>query len=311
MEKKIEEKHISVLLKELSTSIEIFKNKKNTIVDCTLWMWWHAAAIISQMHPWDRFIGFDADERNIVQAKKRLSILRPDVEKIFILSNFVYLEQKLKELKIFSITWIYYDLGLSSLHLDEAKRGFSFKNDGPLDMRFNASSGITASFILNNYRREQLLEIFQNYGEEPMSKKITSAICDYRKKKKFEMTHELHELIKQYSNIPKSSTRIFQALRIEVNNELESLEISLKAAIKLLEKEGHIFVISFHSLEDRIVKQIFKRETRDCICTDIICSCWHKKSLKILTKKPILPTEEEIQKNSRARSAKARHALKI
>lgn len=311
MEKTASEKHVSVLLEELSQSIEIFNNRKNTIVDCTLGMWWHAQAIIERMNPWDHFIWFDADDRNLVQAKERLKDIWNWIEKTFILSNFVNISQELSQRGVDNITGIYYDLGLSSLHLDEAERGFSFRFDGPLDMRFDINSGHTAAFILNNYRREQLIEILQNYGEEPMTQKIVAAICEYRKKEKFHTTWQLNDLILEHSNIPKSNTRVFQALRIEVNKELEYLEASLDDAIRLLEKDGNIFVISFHSLEDRIVKQKFKRETRDCICTDLICSCWHKKSLKVLTKKPILPTKIEIDNNPRARSAKARLAKKI
>lgn len=306
-----ENKHISVLLQELTSSIEIFNNKKNTIVDCTLGMWGHASEIIQKMNPWDTFIGFDADERNLVQAKERLSEVWPEVEKIFILSNFTHVTEKLWEKWISSVTWIYYDLWLSSLHLDEADRGFSFKNNGPLDMRFDTSGTITAAFILNNYRREQLTEIFQKYGEEPMTHKIVKAICDERRENKFETTHQLNELILAHSGVPKSNTRIFQALRIEVNKELETLENSLHSAIRLLESGGNIFVISFHSLEDRIVKHILKQETRDCICTDIICTCWHTKTLKVITKKPILPSSSEVKNNSRSRSAKARHAVKL
>lgn len=306
-----ENKHISVLLEELTSSIEIFNNKKNTIVDCTLGMWGHASEIIQKMNHGDTFIGFDADERNLVQAKQRLSEVWEGVEKIFILSNFTHLTEKLSENWISWVTWIYYDLWLSSLHLDEADRGFSFKNDGPLDMRFDTTGKITAAFILNNYRREQLTEIFQKYGEEPMTHKIVKAICDERRENKFETTHQLNELILAHSGVPKSNTRIFQALRIEVNKELETLENSLHSAIRLLESGGNIFVISFHSLEDRIVKHIFKQETRDCICTDIICTCWHTKTLKVITKKPILPSSSEVKNNPRSRSAKARHAVKL
>lgn len=140
-------------------------------------------------------------------------------------------------------------------------------------MRFDTSGTITAAFILNNYRREQLTEIFQKYGEEPMTHKIVKAICDERRNQKFETTHQLNELILANSGVPKSNTRIFQALRIEVNRELETLENSLHSAIQLLVSGGNIFVISFHSLEDRIVKHILKQETRDCICADIICTC--------------------------------------
>jgi len=194
MEKTANEKHVSVLLEELTQSIEIFNNKKNTIIDCTLGMWWHAEVMLSKMNQGDIFVGFDADERNIVQAEERLKNVWEGIKKIFILSNFASLKEELEKRDIHSITWIYYDLWLSSLHLDEADRWFSFRFDAPLDMRFDANAGITAAFVLNNYRREQLIQILQDYGEEPMTKKIVAAICDYRKKKKFETTLELNNL---------------------------------------------------------------------------------------------------------------------
>jgi len=209
MEKTAKEKHVSVLLEELTQSIEIFNNKKNTIIDCTLGMWWHAEVILKKMNPWDVFVGFDADERNIVQAEERLKDVWQDIEKKFILSNFLSLKEELEKRDIDNFTWIYYDLWLSSLHLDEADRWFSFRFDAPLDMRFDANNWITAAFVLNNYRREQLIQILQDYGEEPMTKKIVAAICDYRKKKKFETTFELNDLIQEHSNIPKSNTRVF------------------------------------------------------------------------------------------------------
>ena len=311
MTKHIEEKHISVLYHELLEAIVIFNNTQNTIIDATLGMWGHAKWIIKKMNPGDIFVGFDADERNLIQARERLKDIWNEVKKIFILSNFENLQAELQKHGIETITWIYYDLWVSSLHFDEAERGFSFQHDGPLDMRFDTSSGKPASFVLNQYRKDQLIEIFQNYWEEPMTKKIAQAIVDQRRIKKFETTFEHNELIKQTSNIPKSNTRVFQALRIEVNKELEVLKSSLLQAVNVLQKKGNLFVISFHSLEDRIVKQYMKQETRDCICTEMICRCWHVKKLRIVTKKPILPTSEEISLNQRARSAKARHAVKL
>lgn len=311
MKDNLTEKHIPVLFEELVERIEIFNNKKNTIIDATLGMWWHAEAIITKMNPWDIFVWFDTDERNLVLAQERLSHVWKDIDKLFIHSNFENLKIELEEKGIQTCTGIYYDLGLSSLHLDEAERGFSFKNDGPLDMRLDARQQLTAALVVNKYRFEQLIDIFEKYGEEPLSKKIARAICDQRRNKPFETTSELNELIKECSNIPKSNTRIFQAIRIEVNHELRAIESSLNQAIDILEPEGNIFVISFHSLEDRITKHIFKQEARNCICTDIICSCWHKKQIKIFTKKPILPTEGEVKNNPRSRSAKARHAKKI
>jgi len=181
--------------------------------------------------------------------------------------------------------------------------------DGPLDMRLDKSKWKTAAEIVNSYTQAELREIFIKYWEEPWANKIAARIVETRKnKKRFETTSELSEVI---PGLPKTKSRIFQAIRIEVNKELEVIEKSLNDALNLLEKDGKIFVISFHSLEDRITKQIFKRETKDCICDDLICSCGHEKTLKLLNKKPIIPTEEEIIKNPRSRSAKARSAIKI
>ena len=306
-------KHISVLLTELVNSIKIFKNKKNIIVDCTLWVWWHACEIIKKLNHQDIFIWFDADIKNLELAKQRINKINKDnkIEVILINSNFINLKSELNKRRIKKITWIYYDLWLSSIHVDEASRWFSFKLDWPLDMRFDKNSWYPASLIVNKYRKDQLLQIFKEYWEESMSKKLVEEIIKVRKTKKFETTKELSDLIWNVSKNPKSKNRIFQALRIETNKELETIKVSINDAINILEPNWIIFVISFHSLEDRIVKQIFKQETRDCICSDLICNCKHEKNLKILTKKPILPSEEEIKKNPRSRSAKARIAQKI
>ncbi len=322
--KLVEEKHISVLYEKLVSSIEIFDYRQNILVDCTLWMWGHWKGIIEKMNLWDIFIWFDADSRNLILASERLEKIEnvkvvdnfwqasPDKKNIiFINSNFLNLKQELEERWIREITGIYYDLGISSVHIDESDRWFSFRFDWPLDMRFDTKQRLTAREVVNSYKKEKLYEIFRNYGEEPASKKISEAIYRERRKNKIETTKDLLKIIEENSNHPKVKTRVFQAIRIEVNKELENMEISLKDAIELLVKDWIIFVISFHSLEDRITKQIFKKETRDCICRDIICTCKHTKTLKLLTKKPILPTNTEIQYNPRARSAKARIAKKL
>lgn len=303
--------HIPVLLEELVSSVKIDENKQNIIVDCTLWLAWHAKKIIEKMHPGDIFIWFDADIRNLELAKNNLKGVNEEVNKIFINSNFVNLREELKKIKIKTITWIYYDLGISSLHVDEAERWFSFRYDGPLDMRFDTSIWFPASHIVNTYKEEDLTKIFRDYWEDSGSKKIARNIIEKRKKWfKFKTTKDLATLIDETTTFPKTKTRIFQALRIETNKEMENLKISLKDAINLLETGGTIFAISFHSLEDRIVKNIFRDESRDCICSDIICTCKHKKQIQILTKKPILPSKKEESLNPRARSAKARSAIK-
>lgn len=322
---KLKEKHISVLLNELVESIDIFEDKQNIIVDTTLWMAWHAKKIIEKMNNWDIFIWFDADSRNLVLAteilkntfKEKINIVsennysKKEINIVLINSNFVNLQEELENRNIKNITWIYYDLWISSLHVDEAERWFSFMREWPLDMRFDNTKWITAAQIVNSYTAADLRKIFIEYWEEPASNKISAKIVEIRKEKKFITTKDLSDFLDNVAWYPKTKTRVFQALRIETNNELKNIEKSFSQAINLLEKDWKIFVISFHSLEDRITKQTLKKETKDCICRDIICTCHHKKQLKLMTKKPILPTEEEIKLNPRSRSAKARCAQKI
>lgn len=306
------EMHYSVLLNELIWAIDIFTDKQNIVVDCTLGLAGHACEIIKKLNSWDIFVWFDADIANLELAEKRIEALwRSDVKIILINSNYVHLKEELSSRWIDKITWIYFDLGLSSLHVDEADRWFSFRFEGPLDMRFDRTEWKTAADIVNRYRRDDLVRIIKEYWEEPQVNKIATAIVEARTKKKFETTLELKEVIDSVASHPKAKTRIFQALRIEVNEEIDNLKIALDNAISILDKDWIIFVISFHSLEDRVTKQIFKKESRWCYCKDLICSCRHEKQLKILTKKPIEPTDEEVKINSRSRSAKARYAQKI
>lgn len=306
-------KHVSVLLHELTNSIHISKKSKNIIVDCTLGWGGHAEKIIESLNPWDIFIGFDADEKNLKTATERLFplIKEKQIESHFIHSNFLHLKEELEKRNIAEITSIYYDLWISSMHVDEADRGFSFKNDGPLDMRYDKTSWKSAYDVVNFYEKDKLIEIFREYGEEPASRKIAEKIVEERKKKKIETTGELANIVSENMRFPKAQARIFQAIRMEVNNELENTEKSIYDALQLLKQGGHIFVITFHSLEDRLVKHLFKRETRDCICSELICNCKHKKIIKLGEKKPIIPSNEEIKNNSRARSAKGRSAEKI
>ncbi len=308
--------HIPVLLDELTEAIDLYEDKKNVIVDATLWLWWHASHILARLHPWDIFIGFDADERNLKIAKDRLEKIQTQIPSgvslILVRSNFVNIEQELQKRNIDQITGIYYDLWISSLHVDEAERGFSFRFEGPLDMRFDATQWQTAAEILNYSQEKELYEILKNYGEEPHARKIAAKIIEARKRKKFATTHDLVEFLETEINTHiKTKMRVFQALRIAVNHELENIQKSLQQAGKLLESHGNVFVISFHSLEDRIVKQYIKKETTNCLCDTIVCTCWHTKTLKKMTKKPIIPTMTEQQQNPRSRSAKARHARKL
>jgi len=325
IKKNNEEKHIAVLLSELINNINISSNNKNIIVDATLWMAGHAKKIIEKLNIWDIFIWFDCDLRNLILAKeiiqdyfkddinivKNNNYIENKINIVFINSNFANIKEELEKIEIYIITWIYYDLWISSLHIDEAIRWFSFKNDGPIDMRFDNSRWKNAKNIINTYTKDKLKKIFIEYGEESNSEKIVNWIIETRKKKQISTTKELADIIDNISKNPKTKAKIFQAIRIETNNELENIEKSIKAAISILKKDSNIFIISFHSLEDRIVKNIFKQETKDCICRDIICTCKHKKTLQIINKKPLLPSKEEIKTNSRSRSAKARYAIKI
>ena len=242
----IEKKHTSVLLNELVDAIKVFDDKKNIIVDCTLWMWWHASKIIERLNAWDIFIWFDADAKNLELAKIRLENIskKNKVEVFFINSNFKNLKKELEKIWIEKITGIYYDLWLSSLHLDEAERWFSFMKNWPLDMRLDKSKGKTAEDIVNSYTASELREIFLKYWEEPQANKISKKIIEQRKKSRLKTTSDLSELV---WGSPKTKSRIFQAIRIEVNGELDAIEESLNDAIKLLEKWWIIFVISFHS----------------------------------------------------------------
>lgn len=305
---KVEDLHFPVLLAELVWGIEIFTAEQNVIIDCTIWLGWHASHIIEKLNKWDIFVWFDADIENLKLAKQRLEKINTEVEKIYINSNFVNLKQELEKRWINEFTWIYYDLGISSVHIDDESRWFSFMRDWPLDMRFDRTGWSNARYVVNKYSKEKLEEIFREYWEERFSKMIANNIIEYRNKKEITTTGELSEII--WWDI-KTKSRIFQAIRIEVNNELKNIEISINDAIRLLKTWWSIFVISFHSLEDRIIKNIFKRESKNCICEDMICSCNHTKSLKILSKKPIIPTWKEIKINTRSRSAKARLAIKI
>lgn len=309
-----EKLHIPVLWEELSECVKLKRDDRNIIIDATLWMWWHATKIIQKMNKWDIFVWFDTDQRNLDIVKPSLEVFaqKYGVQIYFVHDNFVNLKSNLENLWIPHITWIYYDLWLSSLHVDEAERGFSFQKNGPLDMRFDTRNSLTASKVVQRYTVAELTRIFKEYGEETQAKRIAQAIGEERKKwVVFKTTFDLVDLITKITWFPKTKIKVFQALRIEVNNELEVIKESIQSAIDLLEKDGTIFVISFHSLEDRIIKNIFKKESADCVCDDIFCTCFHKKQLILMNKKPIIPSDMEVKTNPRSRSAKARYAIKI
>ena len=234
----------------------------------------------------------------------------------FFNQSYSRLPEILRNQNLEKISGILFDLGLSSYQLDVPERGFSYSDDGPLDMRFDRSEGTKALDVVNEYTTEELARIFKEYGEERFSKRIAQAIVQNRKFKKIESTKELKDIVKSILKTKgdtKTLSRVFQALRIEVNDELFELKKGLDTGIEALVPGGRVCVISYHSLEDRIVKNRFSELVKGCTCPPDfpVCICGGKKVLKILTRKPVTPDEKEIQENTRARSAKLRAAEKI
>lgn len=304
--------HLPVLENEV---VEFLNPKPgDTIVDCTLGLGGHALRIIPELGKSGNYIGFDLDEKNLSEARKRLEKYGGQVK--LVKRNFRYLSDELLKLGFDQVDGILLDLGLSSPHVDDPSRGFSFREEGALDMRYDRSSGKSAYDVVNHYSDEELIKIFREYGEERMARRIAGAIVEVRKIAPLKTTKELSELIGSVvrgKHHLDPSTRVFQALRIEVNDEISALKDVLPQAFSHLKKGGRMVVISYHSLEDRIVKHFFKDESRECICPKElpICVCNHKPTLKILTKKPMTPTLEEIGRNRRARSAKLRAIEKL
>ena len=273
-----------------------------TIVDGTLGYAGHAQAILRKLGPSGRLIGFDRDPKALEGAKEALKEFGDRV--MIIHDDFRNITARLREERINSVQGILLDLGVSSAQLDEAGRGFSFRKEGPLDMRMNPEDSLTAEEIVNTYPVEKLAEILKSYGEERYARRIATKIADTRKREKIRTTGQLSSLI--FSAVPSSyrygwihpATRAFQALRIAVNKELEALRNFLEEAPGLLDEGGRLVIISFHSLEDRIVKTVFRELAQ-------------KGTGRILTKKPVVPEEEEVRANPRARSAKMRVFEKI
>ena len=300
--------HIPVLLKEVLHYL-IPKKGGGVYIDCTLGGGGHSKAILERIYPDGLLIGIDRDIEAIKAARKELSNFLDRA--ILIRDNFKNLEEILSNLKIKVIAGVLFDLGVSSHQLRERERGFSFREDGHLDMRMDPTQKFNASTLINNYTEEELVRIFGKYGEERFSKRIARLIVLERHKNPITTTKQLADLV--IRALPKAkkrgrwrihpATRVFQAIRIEVNQELDLLEKSLNQVIKVLEDKGRICVISYHSLEDRIVKNVFKKAEREKVAKE-------NYGLKIITKKPIRASQEEIKRNPKARSAKLRVAEK-
>jgi 16S rRNA (cytosine1402-N4)-methyltransferase len=309
--------HIPVLLKE---AIEILNPKPGEdFIDCTLGAGGHTAELLKRTSPNGIVLGIDLDNKAIQAAKLKCQSSNVKTDRLITVEgNFRDLEKIVQQNNFKNISGILLDLGFSSMEIDDPQRGLSFKYDGPLDMRFGRE-GMTASEVVNNFKEKELENIFRTYGEERFSGRIARSICEIRKDRPIETTFELISVIKRV--IPQKfqhgrihfATKVFQALRIYVNEELDNLVKVLPQAIDLLPPGGRIAVISFHSLEDRIVKDFFRQESRNCVCPKEIplCQCNHKAKLKILNKKPIIPKEGEAKTNPRSRSAKLRAAVKL
>ncbi len=326
--------HKSVLLNETIDGLNLKEGM--TVADVTLGGGGHSREILRRIGPSGKLVAIDRDEEALERFRKRTEESKIDnffLANIKIIkANFAEIKNVLEDLGIAGVDGIAADLGFSSDQMEDIERGLSFQKEGPLDMRLDRSQELTAHQIVNEYPQEELEYILKNYGEEKFAKNIVKKIIEARQDKTIETTTELAEIVRsaipekfKYGKIPRKirqevgprgrhpATKTFQALRIETNNELESLKKFVPDAIGSLKAGGRLAIISFHSLEDRIVKNIFRENARGCICPPEFpeCRCGRKPVIKIITKKPIGPSAQEIDVNPRARSAKLRICEKI
>jgi 16S rRNA (cytosine1402-N4)-methyltransferase len=300
--------HISVLLYETVDSLNV--KPDGIYVDCTLGGAGHTSLILSRLGEKGRVIGIDRDDDALRNAKEKIK----DERLITVKDNFENIASAVSVAGYEKVDGIIMDLGVSSHQLDVAERGFSYIKDAPLDMRMDQTSPLTAYDVVNNYSEKELFRILRDYGEEKFASKIAYKICNARNTKPIETTLELADIIA--SAIPQKfrydggnpAKRSFQAIRIEVNGELQCIPNAIEAGAELLNEGGRMSIISFHSLEDRLVKNGFQKLERPCTCPPDfpMCVCGKKQIVKIITKKPILPSEEELEMNSRSHSAKLR-----
>ena len=307
--------HYSVLLNECIEGLDI--KPDGIYVDLTTGGAGHSYEIAKRLTAGGKHICLDRDDDALTAARQRLSEFSDRV--IFVKDNFKNVGAVLDDLGIDEIDGVIADLGVSSYQLDTAERGFSYNNDGLLDMRMNKSDVLTAYDVVNTYPREKLKQIIYDYGEEKFAPRIASFIEEARSNKPIETTWELSDIIK--SAIPQKARatgshpakRTFQAIRIEVNGELDAIEPAVRSAVDKLKVGGRIAVISFHSLEDRIVKKTMAELVKGCTCPPELpmCMCGNKPKLKLVSRKPILPSQKELDENPRSRSAKLRVAEKV
>ena len=304
--------HKSIMVEEVLKSLDV--NPDGIYLDCTVGGGGHALAIGKKLSAQAQLIGLDQDDDAINAAIQNLSGLTCKVK--IVRDNFSHLDKVLDDLNIDKIDGAIFDLGVSSHQIDTPERGFSYMKNSPLDMRMDRRQKLTAHDVINSFEQDRLIKIFREYGEERFSKRIAAAICNARKISPINTTGELVKIIEDAAPRTKNgghpAKRIFQAIRIEVNRELEILSDAINKAVDRLKVGGRIAVITFHSLEDRIVKDAFKTLAQGCICPKNfpVCICNHKAQIKVLGK-VITPAPNEINLNSRAKSAKLRVAQKI
>lgn len=309
----MEFKHVSVLLNETIDSLNI--KEDGIYVDCTLGGAGHSSEILKRLSNKGRLIGIDQDEDALSAAKEKLK----DYKNVtFVHDNFYNIENILENLGIDKVDGIIADLGVSSYQLDEKDRGFSYMNDAPLDMRMDRRIEFSAYNVVNEYSFEELYKVIREYGEENFAKRIAEFIVEERSKKPIKTTGELTEVIKRAIPAkfrregPHPSKRTFQAIRIEVNGELRILNKAIEDGVNKLKSGGRMSIITFHSLEDRIVKNKFRELESPCNCPKDfpICVCGKESIVKVISRKPIEPSKEEVEENPRSRSAKLRVAEK-
>jgi len=302
--------HTPVMVEEVLHYLDVLPGGR--YVDCTVGTGGHAEAVLEMASPGGLLLGLDVDAQALALARKRLERFWPDVR--LVEANYRDLAAVCREYSFIPVHGVLFDLGLSSLQLAQAERGFSFQREGPLDMRFDQEQELTAFDIVNHCSEVELARIIWQYGEERQSRRIARAIVRARP---IHTTRELAEVVSRAVRAPghrlHPATRTFQALRIAVNRELENLEMALAQAVQVLGRGGRLVVISYHSLEDRIVKQFLQRESQDCICPPDLpkCLCGHRATLRPLTRSPVRPSDDEVRRNPRSRSALLRAAEKL
>jgi len=307
--------HVPVMLVEAITGLNLKRN--GVYVDCTLGGAGHSEAILEQIGPRGRLVAFDQDPEAIAFARKKLAPYQGRVE--LVRANFKDLAVVLSQLNINFVDGVLFDLGASSYQFDNPARGFSYLNDAPLDMRMDPAQAVTARELVNKLPVKELARIIRDYGEERWASRIADFIHQERSHQTIETTGQLAEVIKKAipararRSGPHPAKRTFQALRIAVNGELEVLAGAVRSAVQVLGSGGRICVISFHSLEDRIIKELFRELASPCSCPKEfpVCACGKKKVLKIITTKPLVPGPAELKLNPRSRSAKLRIAEKL